>query len=203
MNWRDFVESTSSVENTLREDPAGVHSTMDFDTRDRYRHVVEAFSKYSGHSETEVARAAVELARGGVKQGGAQSHVGFYLVGKGAVTLERNMLVRAPFCAKASAAHLSGPAGDLSRPDRAANSPACSSVGAGYRAQWPARLAGRTDRRAHSVDDQPAGNQPGELAGDHRSTSRDVAAHGFQQGRACRSSHVGGRSFIVLKLSRH
>jgi len=97
MNWRDFVESTSSVENTLREDPAGVYSTMDFDTRDRYRHVVEAFSKYSGHSETEVARAAVELARGGVKQGGAQSHVGFYLVGKGAVTLERNMLVRAPF----------------------------------------------------------------------------------------------------------
>jgi len=40
-DWREFVETISVVEETLREDPAGVYSQMDFATRDRYRHVVE------------------------------------------------------------------------------------------------------------------------------------------------------------------
>src|SRR5437868_13476369 len=37
MDWRDFVESTSVVEQALREDPAGIYGLMDFATRDRYR----------------------------------------------------------------------------------------------------------------------------------------------------------------------
>ena len=41
VDWREFVESLSVVEQVLREDPAGVYAAMDFATRDRYRHVVE------------------------------------------------------------------------------------------------------------------------------------------------------------------
>ena len=47
-DWREFVETMSVVEHTLREDPAGVYGRMDFATRDRYRHVVEAIAKRSG-----------------------------------------------------------------------------------------------------------------------------------------------------------
>jgi hypothetical protein len=41
VDWRDFVESLSIVEQTLRDDPAGMHAIQSFATRDRYRHVIE------------------------------------------------------------------------------------------------------------------------------------------------------------------
>ena len=47
MDWREFVETMSVVEQTLREDPGGVYGRMDFATRDRYRHVVEQIAKSS------------------------------------------------------------------------------------------------------------------------------------------------------------
>ena len=49
----------SVVEQTLREDPGGVYAAMDFATRDRYRHAVEAIAKRSPLSECDVARKAV------------------------------------------------------------------------------------------------------------------------------------------------
>ena len=42
MDWKEFVETLSLVEQTLRSDPADVYIAMDFSTRDRYRHSVEA-----------------------------------------------------------------------------------------------------------------------------------------------------------------
>jgi hypothetical protein len=41
MDWKNYVESLSVVEQTLREDPAGMYTSQDFATRDRYRHVIE------------------------------------------------------------------------------------------------------------------------------------------------------------------
>jgi cyclic beta-1,2-glucan synthetase len=110
-DWREFVEAMSVVEHTLRGDPAGVYATMDFSTRDRYRHVVEELSNDSGASEEQVAQAAIDMARqypvgrglpggNGSPRGvapapetghgsGPTGHVGYYLVGKGRVLLER------------------------------------------------------------------------------------------------------------------
>ena len=65
MDWREFVETMSIVEQTLREDPGDVYGKMDFATRDRYRHVVEKIAKSSPHSESEVARKAIQLAHEG------------------------------------------------------------------------------------------------------------------------------------------
>ena len=45
IDWREFVETISTVEQTLREDPGGVYGRMDFASRDRYRHVVERVAK--------------------------------------------------------------------------------------------------------------------------------------------------------------
>src|SRR5439155_16625450 len=41
MDWREFVETISVVEQILRQDPGDAYSRMDFTTRDHYRHAVE------------------------------------------------------------------------------------------------------------------------------------------------------------------
>ena len=99
VDWRDFVEQLSIVEDILRDDPAGVYAAMDFATRDHYRHVVERLAKHSDKAESEVARAAIELARASHAAANdvaksPQAHVGFHLIGKGLRQLERNVAMR-------------------------------------------------------------------------------------------------------------
>jgi cellobiose phosphorylase len=97
-DWRDFVEGMSVVERKLREDPGGHYGRMDFATRDRYRHVVEAIAKGSPLSESEVARKAIQLAHEtAVGRDGADeraAHVGFYLIDKGRPRLEQAVTMR-------------------------------------------------------------------------------------------------------------
>jgi len=105
-NWNDFVESLSAVESILGEDPVSIYGKMNFSTRDRYRHVVEKIAKKCLHSESEVARKALELAREGaaVQDKERKGHVGFYLVGDGLPQLERLVQMRrspaAALCAR-------------------------------------------------------------------------------------------------------
>ena len=98
IDWREFVEAMSGIEQKLREDPDGIYGSMDFATRDRYRHAVEKTAKASRLSEGEVARKAIQLAhegaanamaKGGTEDGGRTSHVGYYLIGKGLPQLKR------------------------------------------------------------------------------------------------------------------
>jgi cellobiose phosphorylase len=103
MDWREFVETMSVVEKKLREDPGGLYGTMDFATRDRYRHVVEEIAKCSPLSEGEVARKAVQLAHEGTTVAAGKdgdddraAHVGFYLIDKGRTRLEQAADVRLP-----------------------------------------------------------------------------------------------------------
>jgi cyclic beta-1,2-glucan synthetase len=86
MDWRTFVETMSVVEQTLREDPAGVYSKMDFATRDQYRHIVEKIAKTSTLTEHEVINIATRLAAertGRDNDDDRENHVGFYLIDKG------------------------------------------------------------------------------------------------------------------------
>lgn len=94
MDWREFVESMSVVEQKLREDPGGVYGRMDFATRDRYRHVVEKIARRCRLAECEVARKAIQLAHQSQALAGGEAvapaqHVGYYLIGKGLGQLER------------------------------------------------------------------------------------------------------------------
>ena len=100
MDWKEFVETLSLVEETLRSDPADVYNDMNFQTRDRYRHSVEIFARYSQLTETEVAQRAIRLAADSARQKGHQdrtAHVGFYLIDKGRLVLERMVHVRWPW----------------------------------------------------------------------------------------------------------
>jgi cyclic beta-1,2-glucan synthetase len=94
-DWQDFAEECSMVDQVLRLDPAGYYPLMDFQTRDRYRKVVEQLSRRSNHSETEISEQVLLMAE---KQSNLKSsdpadslhnpdlikqHVGYYLIGDG------------------------------------------------------------------------------------------------------------------------
>jgi cyclic beta-1,2-glucan synthetase len=92
--WKVFFEQVSHVEVILRDDPAGVYPAMDFETRDRYRNAIEEIADGARASETEVAEAALELARanGDLPRRG---HVGCWLVAEGRRELEQKVGFRA------------------------------------------------------------------------------------------------------------
>jgi cyclic beta-1,2-glucan synthetase len=96
MDWGEFVETMSVVEQVLREDPADVYGRMDFASRDRYRHVVEKIAARSSRFEDQVARQAIGLAQkaAAAKGGDRRAHVGFYLVDAGLAELEHRAGVR-------------------------------------------------------------------------------------------------------------
>ncbi len=104
MDWQEFVENMSVVEQALIDDPAGAYGEMTFATRDRYRHVVEKTAKYTDYSEGEVAQLAVQLALAGAEQHGSDdrtAHVGFYLIDAGLPQLEQAAQVRLPLLTRA------------------------------------------------------------------------------------------------------
>jgi len=97
LDWRDFVESLSVLDQTLRTDPAQVYAGMAFATRDHYRHVVESLARQSGTAETAVADTAIQLATAAATRDGIKSraaHVGYYLIAEGRSQLERAVHVR-------------------------------------------------------------------------------------------------------------
>lgn len=97
LDWREFVETLSAVEQALRQDPAGVYGKMDFATRDHYRHEVERLARASRRSEIEVAGEALALAAEAeteTEAGRRARHVGYYLAGAGLARLERRLNMR-------------------------------------------------------------------------------------------------------------
>jgi cellobiose phosphorylase len=98
MDWQEFVETMSVVEQTLRQDPAGVYGKMEFATRDQYRHAIEKIAKRSRYSEVEVAQQALQLAQANYGGGNVRhGHVGFYLIGGGQAALEKQTGMRRPW----------------------------------------------------------------------------------------------------------
>ncbi|MBZ0067786.1 MAG: cyclic beta 1-2 glucan synthetase, partial [Thiobacillus sp.] len=91
MDWKQYVESLSVVEQILREDPMDSYASQDFATRDRYRHVIEDVARRSTCSEMAVAREAIVLAQAAAAQQGIHdrsAHVGYYLIDRGRQRLE-------------------------------------------------------------------------------------------------------------------
>ncbi|MBA3385585.1 MAG: cyclic beta 1-2 glucan synthetase, partial [Chthoniobacterales bacterium] len=100
IDWKEFLETLSLVEQTLRGELADVYGDMDFATRDRYRHAVESLARQSPLSEREVAQKAVQLAEDSARQMGREdrtAHVGYYLIDKGRPALERAVDFRRPW----------------------------------------------------------------------------------------------------------
>ncbi|TBU74010.1 GH36-type glycosyl hydrolase domain-containing protein [Phytopseudomonas daroniae] len=93
-DWREFVEHMSGVEHALAEDPAAVYASMDFATRDHYRHAVERLARTCPHSEIDIAHAAIGLCHAASAEDPLTKHVGFYLLDAGLPELERQLDVR-------------------------------------------------------------------------------------------------------------
>ncbi|TET51702.1 MAG: hypothetical protein E3J64_06415, partial [Anaerolineales bacterium] len=111
-DWRELFEAVSPVERILRRDPSGVYRHMDFETRDRYRDVVEELARRTGLGEEAVALEAVKLAEEQrrldaecdqpLREGAIASraaHIGYHLVDKGRRELERRVRYRPPISA--------------------------------------------------------------------------------------------------------
>ena len=97
IDWRQYVEAVSLVDNVLRRDPAGVYAQMDFLSRDRQRQAVEELAEPDGEAQIRVALKAVECARQGASAQSrtrAAAHVGYHLVGSGRAGLEIDLAYR-------------------------------------------------------------------------------------------------------------
>ncbi|NLF34777.1 MAG: hypothetical protein GX585_02300, partial [Clostridiales bacterium] len=72
----DVLEEASLVESLLRQDPAGIYTKMDDDTRRRYRYQVCRLAKKHGISEAEGAGRVLSMA---MEAEGEKRHVGYFL----------------------------------------------------------------------------------------------------------------------------
>jgi cyclic beta-1,2-glucan synthetase len=94
LNWSDYFEAVSLVEQVLRRDPAGVYGSMDFLSRDRQRQAVEELAAPTGEAQVGIALRALESARQ-VSEAGSMNdraaHVGYHLVGGGRHDLEADI----------------------------------------------------------------------------------------------------------------
>ncbi|ODN65971.1 glycoside hydrolase family 94 protein [Methylophaga muralis] len=94
MDWKQYVESLSVVEQALREGDPDIYPQQDFATRDRYRHVIEDIARHSSCSELEVAHGCLQLAAQAALAVGAdhrKAHIGFYLIDDGRNLLEQSV----------------------------------------------------------------------------------------------------------------
>ena len=103
LDWNQFVETESIVNQILQQDPAGIYGQMDFESRDRYRHVVEGLARRSLSTEPAVARSVLEFAQAadGLRDGQHGSltrreamllrHVGYYLIDRGLPALKKSV----------------------------------------------------------------------------------------------------------------
>jgi cyclic beta-1,2-glucan synthetase len=93
--WQKFVEAASQVHLALCAAP--LYSSMDFITRDRYRHAVEELARRSPLTELEVAGVAVRRAAEADAAASARLlDPGYYLIDDGRVDIEREISYRVP-----------------------------------------------------------------------------------------------------------
>jgi len=94
LDWQQYVEAVSLVDQALRRDPAGAYSRMDFLSRDRQRQAVEELAASSGDGQVRVALRAVESARQAAAAGSPAdraAHVGYHLLDRGRPDLEADV----------------------------------------------------------------------------------------------------------------
>ncbi len=88
-DWSEFFESVSLVHAALCDGTRVAE--MDFATRDRYRHAIEALARGSGQDERSVAQHATTLAREAAEGDPGDARLadpGYYLISKGRPRLE-------------------------------------------------------------------------------------------------------------------
>ncbi len=86
INWEEYFEELSLVEQILRLDPARIYPEMDFDSRDLMRHELELIAKEWRLPEERVAKKVLNLAQTAEREltrSSVEAHVGYYLLDEG------------------------------------------------------------------------------------------------------------------------
>jgi cyclic beta-1,2-glucan synthetase len=102
LDWADFFESVSLVDDMLRADTD--FGAMDFTTRDQYRHAIEDLARGSARAELEVTRLAIAAAKRpapaapetGAPPADRSADPGYYLISEGRPALEKEIGYRVP-----------------------------------------------------------------------------------------------------------
>ncbi|MBA9012727.1 hypothetical protein BJV44_000134 [Clostridium beijerinckii] len=91
ISWRRFFEETSFVEKILKNDPANIYDSMDFESKDYYRHKLEKMARISNADEITLASNILELARNSKtnKEENYKCHIGYYLIDEGINELKK------------------------------------------------------------------------------------------------------------------
>ena len=89
-DWTALIEPLIVFDGMLRQDPAKTYIAMDFESRDLYRKRVAFIARHSDYTESQVAQAALDLAREGFEHPSDDAriqfrriHVGYYLIDRG------------------------------------------------------------------------------------------------------------------------
>jgi len=95
-DWKELLERINVIEQILRKDPCGAYPHMDYESRDSYRKAITEMAERSKASEQSITQAALGFANrlhsmNNERIGEKQSHVGYYLVGGGCKTLQREI----------------------------------------------------------------------------------------------------------------
>jgi len=93
-DWHHFFERVSRVERSLNEDPRQAYLNMEFESRNRYRNVIETLARGSHLDEAQIARQVVALSQSGPDDDPRKRHVGYFLIGRGRRELERRIAFR-------------------------------------------------------------------------------------------------------------
>jgi cyclic beta-1,2-glucan synthetase len=97
LDWRQYFESVSLIEQVLQRDPADAYASMDFLSRDRLRQAVEEIAPPNANAQLTVALRAVESARQAAAAGSTSdraAHVGYHLIDAGRPNLEADVAYR-------------------------------------------------------------------------------------------------------------
>ncbi len=100
IDWSVFFESVSLIDPLLKNDPAGVYGRMNFETRNRYRTIIERIAKRTKTDELKVAARVIEIADQAKRKNPDDqrySHIGFYLIDEGLDSIEREFDYRTRF----------------------------------------------------------------------------------------------------------
>ncbi|MGA7341897.1 MAG: glucoamylase family protein [Terracidiphilus sp.] len=109
-DWAFLMEPLILFDATLRQDPAQAYASMDFDSREFYRKRVALIARHSDCTESQVAQAALDLAREGAAEHNhdlrmqrRRTHVGYYLFDKGFPQLAARTAFHPPLIERARA----------------------------------------------------------------------------------------------------
>ena len=93
LNWKKYYEKLSPVENILRDDPSCIYGEMDFESRDKYRHIIEEISKHTRLPESYIAKKAIECCKESkdLENKTFKKHVGYYLIDDGQEELKEKI----------------------------------------------------------------------------------------------------------------